>query len=409
MDDGGEKVRSLKNRNITLNPKFDYLPSVDRYFLKVEEPSYKFNIIGCGNIGQEHMSVTEMEGRATINGVYDPNSLSVEQAKKLFSSLAPDKELKVYESLKAACHDPTIDGLIICTPNYTHVDIVKEAVKSGKHILLEKPMATTLKDAFEITNIAKDYQSILQIGLQYRYKSIYVEAIHEALERKTVGEIKTVSMLEHRIPFLDKVNQWNKFSKFSGGTLVEKCCHYFDLMNLFAQSKPVSVYATGNMAVNFTEFEYNGEKSDILDNAFVNVIYENGTRTNFNLCMFSPMFYEELVICGNRGRLKVSETEDFLAVERPRNFMEVNCGEGKPSRTTTPSYPVHIEKSGHSGATYYEHVYFVDNIDGKQTNTAKVEDGLWSVVIGVAAEQSIKTGKVVLIEDMLKENEINFE
>jgi myo-inositol 2-dehydrogenase/D-chiro-inositol 1-dehydrogenase len=96
-----------------------------------------------------------------------------------------------------------------------------------------------------------------------------------------------VNITEHRVPFLDKVKQWNKFSKFSGGTLVEKCCHYFDLLNMFSQSRPVSVFATGSQAVNFLEFEYNGEKSDILDNAIVSVVYENGVRASFNLCMFA--------------------------------------------------------------------------------------------------------------------------
>ena len=74
----------------------------------------------------------------------------------------------------------------------------------------------------------------------------------------------------------------------------------------------MSVFATGSMAVNFLEFEYAGEKSDILDNAFVVVTYENGVRASFNLCMFSPMFYEELVLCGDEGRLKAWENEDFL-------------------------------------------------------------------------------------------------
>jgi len=288
----------------------------------------------------------------------------------------------------------------------TYGQIVKEAVKSGKHILLEKPMATTLQDALQITQIAKNYSAIFQIGLQYRYKAIYAEAIHEALERKTLGDIKTISILEHRVPFLDKVKQWNKFSKYSGGTLVEKCCHYFDLLNLFAQSKPSHVYATGSMAVNFIDFEYNNEKSDIIDNACVTVVYENGIRTTFNLCMFSPMFYEEIVICGDEGRLKAYENRDFLPVKRSNNYLEIMCGEGKPSRITTPTYHTEIEESGHNGATYYEHIYFIDNIEGKKTTTATVDEGFWSVVVGAAAEESIKTGQVVYIDQFLKENNI---
>ena len=84
-------------------------------------------------------------------------------------------------------------------------------------------------------------------------------------------------------------------------------------MNLFAGARPVSVFAIGSQAVNFIHFEYAGQKSDILDNAFVIVTYANGVRANFNLCMFSPMFYEELVLCGDDGRLKVTRERRFPA------------------------------------------------------------------------------------------------
>jgi len=82
------------------------------------------------------------------------------------------------------------------------------------------------------------------------------------------------------------------------------------------------------------------------------------------------------------------------------------CGEGKPSRITTPTYHTEIEESGHNGATYYEHIYFIDNIEGKKTTTATVDEGFWSVVVGAAAEESIKTGQVVYIDQFLKENNI---
>jgi myo-inositol 2-dehydrogenase/D-chiro-inositol 1-dehydrogenase len=380
------------------------LPEQDKHLFELEKPSYRFNMIGVGLNGQEHMRVTFLEGRATIHGVYDPNPGSVATAKHIHNQFDPNGELVVYDSLEAACHDPAVDGLIICTPNHTHLAIVKEAVKSGKHILLEKPMATSILDAHEIMQIAEAYTAVFQIGLQYRYKSIYVEAIQEGLVRQSLGDIKTISLVEHRIPFLDKVNQWNKFSEYSGGTLVEKCCHYFDLMNLFAQSKPTTVYATGSMAVNFTDFEYADEKSDIIDNAFVNVIYENGVRANFNLCMFAPQIYEEMVLCGDQGRLKVTENQDFLSTARPKTSMEIMRGIHHPSRMTTPVYPSFIEDSGHHGSTFYEHVNFIDNLEGKDTKTASAAEGFWSIVVGVAAEESVKTGLPVDIDALLERN-----
>lgn len=401
-----KKGKEFRSSLLSRLPRFNYLPDNDRYLFHVDTPKYKFNIIGVGTNGLEHLRVTMFEGRALVHGIFDPNPGSVECAQQEFAQLTGGGSLIVYHSLEAACNDPEVDGLIISTPNYTHIDVVKTAVKSGKHILLEKPMATTIRDAYEITMLAENYDAVFQIGLQYRYKSIYVEAIYEALERKAVGNIKTITILEHRIPFLDKVNQWNKFSKYSGGTLVEKCCHYFDLMNLFAQSKPASVFATGNMAVNFIEFEYKGERSDIVDNAFVNVIYKNGVRANFNLCMFSPMFYEELVLCGDEGRLKAFENRDFLPAHTATTGLELMLGERKPSRVTTPCYPAYLEEVGHNGSTFFEHVNFVDNIAGKETNAATAIEGLWSIIIGVAAEESVKTGNPVDINQLLQKNKI---
>lgn len=399
--------KEFMSSTFSKNPLFDYMPEGDKYLFKKTAPKYKFVVVGAGMIGLEHIKCTLLEGRAEILGIYDVSGLSIEKTLAACREIMPGGEPKVYTDLDAACSDPQADAILITTPNYTHVEVLRTAVKYGKHIFMEKPMSTTLEDAAEIVNIAKGYEKTLQIGLQYRYKAIYSEARHEALERKSLGDIKSLFIMEHRVPFLDKVGQWNKFSRYSGGTFVEKCCHYFDLFNLFAQSRPKSVYAVGSQAVNYKEFDLRGEKSDIVDNGTAIVTYENGVVATFHLCMFAPMFYEELVICGSEGRLKAYENEDYLPDRRPQTFLEVLHGEGgKPSKVMTPCYPEVIQSSGHHGGTFYEHMYFIDNMDGKKTRTATVEEGFWSVVVGCAAEESIRKGCAVDVADMLKEHGI---
>ena len=400
MNQKGKKINFVPYRAF-LNA--DYLPEQDLYIYKKERAKFKLNVIGAGVIAQEHIRVTMLEGRAEIHGIYDTNKHSLNHTEKMFKTLFPNHKLAVYDSLEAACGDPNADGLIICTPNYTHIEIARTAVKSGKHIMMEKPMVTTIRDAIELKELVSDYKATFQVGLQYRYKAIYTEAREEVLTKKSLGDVHTITIIEHRLPFLDKVNQWNKFSEYSGGTLVEKCCHYFDLFNLFANSRPEYVYAVGGRAVNFLDFQYEGKKSDILDHAIVTVVYENGVKCNFNLCMFSPMFYEEITICGSEGRLKAYENEDFLPDSRPQTHLELSTGDHRPSRISTPCYPKIIQSSGHMGGTYFEHKYFVDNMDGRKTNTATVEEGFWSVVVGFAAEQSVQTGKAVFIRDILRQ------
>ncbi|MEM9404377.1 MAG: Gfo/Idh/MocA family oxidoreductase, partial [Pseudomonadota bacterium] len=269
----------------------------DKYLYRREAPRFRFNIIGTGTIGQEHMRVTSLLGAGRVHGIFDerPHSMAVATEEHVRrGETAPVH----YADLASACNDPDADALFICTPNHTHINVVEVAAKSGKAIFLEKPMATTLNDARKIVEVAADYPSIIQVGLQYRYKAPYVEARHEILERGAIGGVQTISMCEYRPPFLDKVEQWNKFSRCSGGTLIEKCCHYFDLMNLFAGAEPVRVYASSGQAVNFVDFEREGAASDIDDHGYVIVDYRNGVRGNFTLNMFSPHFFEELVVTG---------------------------------------------------------------------------------------------------------------
>ena len=78
-----------------------------------------------------------------------------------------------------------------------------------------------------------------------------VQKMIQEIHNNKIGNLKMLSIREHRFPFLVKVNDWNRLSKNTGGTLVEKCCHFFDLMSLITNSDPVTqVYASGDQDVN---------------------------------------------------------------------------------------------------------------------------------------------------------------
>jgi len=382
-------------------PSQGHITDVDKYLYQPPEPKYKLVIIGTGTIGQEHMYVATLLGRAQVHGIYDRSAHSMDVAERNFKAYS-EKPLVRYANLHEACADKDADAIMICTPNYTHFDIFKTAIATGKPVFLEKPMATTLEHAAAMVSACDNYSAPVQIGLQYRYKAQYVEAVHEIAVRKAIGDVKTISLSEYRPPFLDKVSQWNKFSHYSGGTLIEKCCHYFDLMNLIADAKPERVYASGGRAVNFHEFEQEGVASDIDDHAFVIVDYQNGVRGNFTLNMFSHKFTEELIVCGDQGRLLASEVFDIHQRSPCEASISVELGEAGASRSTKVSYASDIEASGHHGATFYEHEAFMDQLDGVQQSSATVVEGLWSIIVAAAAQQSIACAEPVIIEQFLE-------
>ena len=398
-------MSKMRLRGFENAPGQRHVSEDDRYLYRREEPKFRLVVIGTGTMGQEHMRVAALLGRARIHGIYDSQTLSMDVAEANFRALQ-SQPLVRYDDLASACHDPAADALLICTPNYSHFDVLRTAMQSNKPIFIEKPMATQLQDAADIVRANEAYESFIQIGLQYRYKPQYREAFREALGHRALGQIKTVSVSEYRPPFLDKVDQWNKFARLSGGTLVEKCCHYFDLINLLAEARPQRVYASGGQAVNFVDFERNGVKSDIDDHAFVAIDYPNGVRASFTLNMFCPDFSEELIVVGDAGRLKAEEYHDIHRSGSGNASLTLRLGENGLSKTTDLTYPRAIEQSGHHGSTYFEHIALMDRLEGKEVNSATPLQGMWAMVVASAAQQSLATGEPVDVDTFIADNDL---
>ena len=375
-----------------------------RMSLPGTDPQFQFLLIGAGMMGREHIRVTRLLGKASIRGLFDPHPQSVDAALALYDD-APDLRPVVYESLheslQAALTAGAFDAILICTPNFTHFDIVQQAAATGLPLFVEKPMATSLADAAKLVVLNGSYPGFIQLGMQYRYKSQYTEAFHATKQLQALGAVKTISMNEYRPPFLDKVTQWNKFNEYSGGTLVEKCCHYFDLINLMAESRPASVYASGGQAVNFLDFTHAGRAADIHDHGFVIINYENGIHASFTLNMFSQELQEELIVSGEKGSLFATEHSSFKTEGSiARIKVQVAGHDDYAGREVT--YPALVERSGHHGATFFEHEALIAQLQGKPTDCASVVQGLWAMIVASAAQESIAQQRVINVEEYLE-------
>ena len=359
-----------------------------------QEGKPRLLIVGAGMMGREHLRVTQQLGWAEVQGIVDPFDGSIEWAQSDWALLS-SQPLTVYADLREACLDSAVDAIVICSPNHTHYDVLKIVCESGKPILLEKPMATTLVDAMEVFRLASEYPSVIQLGMQYRFKAQYVEALFEIRAKASLGPVKTVAMSEYRPPFLDKVNQWNKFNRHSGGTLVEKCCHYFDLMNVIAASRPKKIYASGGRGVNFLDFEWQGVPSDIDDHAMVIIDYANGIRASFTLNMFCQELYEELVVVGECGRLVASEQASFHPDTPSEARLQVEVPGHSAYRPQPVGYPPWIEETGHYGATFFEHIAFHRQLAGERVDAATPQQALWSLIVASAAQYSMAIGQAV--------------
>ena len=139
-----------------------------------------------------------------------------------------------------------------------------------------------------------------------------------------------------------------------------------------------------------------------MDQAQVVINYDNGVIGAFSLCMFVPGAREELIVCGDAGRLHA--TEQAQLGQENRNQLEVWVGENGASRVSTPTYPAYIANSGHHGSTFFEHVAFIEDLASGVYQGPSLTDAFWSVVVGAAAQASIEQGALIDIADVLPEN-----
>ena len=354
----------------------------------------KYGIIGTGVMGQEHIQNINIIANAEVVAICDTNENSRNQAKSLVKD-----STKFYNDLNELINNNIADAYIIATPNFSHLNILERILKTNKHLLIEKPLCTTTEDCKKFELISKNYSKIIWTGMEYRYMPPVQQLIKE-VHNNVIGKIKMLSIREHRFPFLHKVDDWNRFAVNTGGTLVEKCCHFFDLMRLVIQSEPTKVYASGNQDVNHLEEKYDGKTPDIIDNAFVIVDFENGVRGMLDLCMFAENseYQEEIVAVGDIGKI-----ETFVPSSASgKDSSEVRISLRK--NNITESNEVKVDKEilaagHHHGSTYFEHLAFIDAIQKNNKPEVSLKDGLMSVAIGEAAENSIKENRVVFMKE----------
>jgi len=354
----------------------------------------KYGVIGTGAMGQEHIQNINIIDNAEVVAVCDTNEKSRMQAKSLVN-----ESTKFYNDLNELINSNIADAYIIATPNFTHINILEQILKTNKHLLIEKPLCTTIEDCKKFELLAKDYTKIIWTGMEYRFMPPVKKLIDE-VHKNVIGRIKMLSIREHRFPFLHKVDDWNRFSINTGGTLVEKCCHFFDLMRFIIQSEPVKVYASGHQDVNHLMEKYDSKTPDIIDNAFVIVDFENGVRGLLDLCMFAENseYQEEIIAVGDIGKIEAFVPSNSSG----KNSSEVRIGFRKDNVTKSSEVKVDkeiLEAGHHHGSTYFEHLAFINAVQNNRVAQVSLRDGLMSVAIGEAAELSIKENRVVFMEE----------
>jgi myo-inositol 2-dehydrogenase / D-chiro-inositol 1-dehydrogenase len=363
----------------------------------------RYGLIGAGMMGREHIRNLALIPGSHLTAISDPTETSVKESIAA-AEAALGQTPAAFADHRALIASGLCDCVIIASPNDTHVGILHDlfASKPSLGILVEKPVCTREEECDALLKASSGHKAPIWVAMEYRYMPP-VQDLRRAVASGEIGSLKMFAIREHRFPFLEKVGDWNRFSARTGGTLVEKCCHFFDLMRLVVGAEPVRLYASGAADVNHRQERYDGKTPDILDNAMVIVDFANGVRASLDLCMFAEgsYFQEEIAATGDAAKIEAlipgparfwpggaeRESEIVLSPRAPKG----------PVRRAVHVDP-HVLKAGdHHGSTYYQHLGFrAAMLEGAKVDVT-LEDGIKAVRMGLAAEQSAREGRAILI------------
>ncbi len=380
-------------------------------------PSIGYGVIGTGMMGGEHiLDIGHLVGGSVV-AIADPVASSLDWARACLDASpeapAARERVSVYSDHRDLLADPAVDVVVVATPNHTHAAVLTDVLAGPHHVLVEKPLCTTVEDARRVVELAEARDAITWMGLQYRYMPT-ISTMLDQLATGVCGTTRMIAIREHRFPFLAKVGAWNRFREYTGGTLVEKCCHFFDLMHLIAGAEPTRVMASGGQDVNHLDEEQHldaerqdaenrGRTPEVLDNAFVIVEFANGIRASLDLCMFAEggRYEQELTVTGDAAKLETTVPGQVVWLgERSRAGGPGSVPGSGVVEVPAPMDPRVPHPELHQGASFIEHVALLDAIRNGRREDVTVRDGMWSVAMGVAAHRSIDEGRPVGLAEL---------
>lgn len=187
-----------------------------------------------------------------------------------------------------------------------------------------------------------------------------------------------------------------------GDALVEKCCHFWDLMRLTLGGNPVRVDASTAANVNHQDESNNGQVPDIIDNGFVTVDFFNGARAMLDLCMFGEgsSWQEEISVAGAKARVEanvpVSARFSHGGRKRALEIVISHRDSKQVIRKVVEGDEIVLAAGDQQGSTYFQHVRYCDLVrSGQGMPVASLDDGLWSVLVGEAAGGRAHSGAQV--------------
>ncbi|MGA1599051.1 MAG: Gfo/Idh/MocA family protein [bacterium] len=270
-----------------------------------------------------------------VVGYVDPSPCGLER-------LGVTTPLKSFPGVSAMLSDTTPDLLFVGSPNHLHLEHIRAGLEAKVRIFTEKPVVTSAAQTFELAELLAQYGADrVLVGLVLRY-SRHMRDLREGMRQGWLGPVASMEANEHIAPYHGSffMRDWRRKVAYSGGFMLEKCCHDLDLYNMIAGCRPVRVASFGGRRSFVPEHAppegahddvYQVKRSyweaaedpfrsdaDIIDFQTATMEFESGAGMVFHTNLNTPDQHRRFCVIGAQGMAEGDFMRGYLRITEAR-------------------------------------------------------------------------------------------
>ncbi len=349
----------------------------------MSEQRVRFGLIGFGLFGQHHArAIAQTEG-AELAAIAVHSEASRRAAREAYPHAA------VFADAAELLALDELDVVDIVVPNRLHFEFASAALRARKHVLLEKPMALTVGHCDELIRLADQAQRWLAIGHELRLSSLW-GGVRRLIEAGAIGEVQHVLIELSRFPYRQGSEGWRYDQARVGNWILEEPIHFFDLARWYLQEagEPVSVYARANGR--------DPAQPALNDNFSAVVNFPTGAYAVVSQTLAAFGHHQTAKIAGRKGTIWAWWSAADARSERPTFGLRYGLGPDVQEQTFTRPTGELLELADEIAA-------LVQSVRQGTAVPCAGQDGRWSALLCLAAEHAVQTGRLVTIEEYLRD------
>lgn len=243
-------------------------------------PQEKIAVIGCGNWGRN--LVRNFHNLGFLYAICDLNVDSLKDMQRQY-------RVKVTNRFEDIFTDPFIDGVVISTPSHTHYQLAREALINGKHVYVEKPVATSSEQTLELYNLANDLGRVLMVGHLLLYHPA-INRLRQLIQEGYLGQVKSVAS--------DRLNT-NKLRP-DKSVIWDLAPHDVSMLAYLIDQEPEDIVSV---------IGYQSREDGLVDDAHLDLVFPNDVAGHIHISWVHPVKQVKLVVRGTERSAVIDDTQ----------------------------------------------------------------------------------------------------